>query len=120
MSQELVYDNSLQSAKNLASGLYLTHAACLLFTLGALSIIPLLINYVKREDSAGTFVYSHHNWQIRSFWWYVVWMGAGWLLAVTLIGIPLAFVIWGVAWLWKAYRLIRGFLDLNNNKPMPG
>ncbi len=36
-----------------------------------------------------------------------------------MIGIPLAFVVWGVAWLWKAYRLLRGFLDLNNNTPVP-
>jgi uncharacterized membrane protein len=84
-----------------------------------LSILPLIFNYVKRPDSAGTMVYSHHSWMIRSFWFYVIWMVVGAVLFATIIGIPLAWLVWGVAWVWKAYRLIRGFLDLNGNKPMP-
>jgi len=47
----------------------------------------------------------------------IVWGVAG--LWSPLIGIPLAFLGWGVAWLWKAYRLLRGFIDLNNNTPVP-
>jgi uncharacterized membrane protein len=43
----------------------------------------------------------------------------GGLLFATVVGIPLAFVVWGAAWLWKAYRLLRGFFALNDNKPMP-
>ena len=64
MNQDLVLDSSLQSAKNLAWWLYLGHAASLVFSLGAFSFIPLIINYVKREDSVNTFVYSHHGWQL--------------------------------------------------------
>ncbi|RQO33295.1 hypothetical protein DBR37_13870 [Herminiimonas sp. KBW02] len=119
MNQDLVLDSSLQSAKNLAWWLYLGHAASLVFSLGAFSFIPLIINYVKREDAANTFVYSHHSWQIRSFWWYLVWMAVGGLLFMTIIGIPAAFLLWTVAWIWKLYRLIKGIVDLNDNKPMP-
>lgn len=119
MNQDLVLDSSLQSAKNLAWWLYLGHAASLVFSLGAFSFIPLIINYVKREDSANTFVYSHHGWQIRSFWWYLVWMAVGGVLFMTIVGIPAAFLLWAVAWLWKLYRLIKGIVDLNDNKPMP-
>jgi uncharacterized membrane protein len=119
MNQDLVLDSSLQSAKNLAWWLYLGHAASLVFSLGAFSFIPLIINYVKREDSANTFVYSHHGWQIRSFWWYLVWMAVGGVLFMTIVGIPAAFLLWTVAWLWKLYRLIKGIVDLNDNKPMP-
>jgi uncharacterized membrane protein len=119
MPQDLVLDNNLQSAKTLAWWLYLFHAASFLFTLGAISFIPLIANYVKRDETGATFVHSHHTWQIRSFWWYLFWMVLGAVLFVTIIGIPLAWLIWGGAWLWKAYRLIRGFLDLNNNQPMP-
>lgn len=119
MNQNLVLDSSLQSAKNLAWWLYLGHAASLVFSLGAFSFIPLIINYVKREDSANTFVYSHHGWQIRSFWWYLVWMALGGVLFMTIVGIPAAFLLWTVAWLWKLYRLIKGIVDLNDNKPMP-
>lgn len=119
MMHELVLDTQLQSRKNLAWWLYLFHAASLVFSMGAFGWIPLIISYLKRDDAAGTFVYSHHTWQIRSFWWYVVWMILGGLLFATVIGIPLAYLVWGVAWLWKAYRLLRGFFALNDNKPMP-
>lgn len=117
--QELVLDTQLQSRKNLAWWLYLFHAASLVFSLGAFSWIPLIISYLKRPDAAGTFVYSHHGWQIRSFWWYIVWMALGGLLWLTIIGIPLAMVVFFLAWVWKAYRLLRGFFALNDNKPMP-
>lgn len=58
-------------------------------------------------------------WQIRSFWWHVFWVVVGAIMWITLIGIPVALLVWGLAWLWKAYRLVRGFIDLNNNNPMP-
>ena len=119
MAQELVFDNQTRSAKDWAFWLYLGHGLSIFFTLGAASFIPLILNYVKRDDSAGTFVHSHHGWMIRSFWWYLVWMVAGGAVALTFIGIPLAFVIWCAAWLWKAYRLIKGIVDLNENRPMP-
>lgn len=119
MSNELVFDSGVNSAKNLAWWLYIGHAASFLFSLGMFSFIPLIINYVKRDDAAGTFVHSHHTWQIRSFWWYLAWMLLGAVLFMTIIGIPLAWLVWVGAWLWKAYRLLKGILDLNANKPMP-
>lgn len=119
MAQELVFDTGLQSRKNLAWWLYIFHGLSLAFSMGAFSWIPLIISYLKRADAAGTFVYSHHNWQIRSFWWYVIWMVIGAALFVTVIGMPLAWLVWTVAWLWKAYRLLKGLLALNDNQPMP-
>ncbi len=119
MTQDLVFDSKLDSAKNLAWWLYLFHGLSVVFSLGLLSFIPLIINYIKRDDALDTFVYSHHNWQIRSFWWYLIWMVVGGALFITVIGIPFAFLVWTVAWLWKAYRLIKGLLDLNDNKAMP-
>ncbi|HEY0588627.1 MAG TPA: DUF4870 domain-containing protein [Pseudoduganella sp.] len=118
MAQELVYDSQTQSAKDWAFWLYLGHGLSVFFTLGAASFIPLILNYIKRDDSAGTFVHSHHGWMIRSFWWYLVWMAVGWALFITLLGIPLAWLIWVGAWLWKIYRLIRGITALNSNAPV--
>lgn len=119
MSQELVFDSKVQSGKNLAWWLYLLHSCSFLFSLGLFSWIPLILNYVKKEDVAGTFVHSHHRWQIRSFWWYMIWMFIGGVLFMTVIGIPLAWLVFTGAWVWKAYRLIKGFVYLNDNKPMP-
>ncbi len=119
MNQELVLDSTVQSNKQFVWWLYVFHGASLVLTLGMISWIPLIINYIKRDETIGTFLYSHHQWQIRSFWWYLVWMAIGGLLFATLIGIPLAALIWGGAWIWKAYRIIKGFLDLDANRPMP-
>ena len=95
------------------------HAVSFVFSLGLFSIIPVIINYIQRPGTEGTFVHSHHTWMIRSFWWYVVWVAVGGILFATLIGIPVAWLVWGGAWIWKAYRLIVGFIRLNNNEVAP-
>lgn len=119
MTQDIYFDIDFESKKTLLWWLYLLHGLSLVFSLGAFSFIPLIMNYIKRDATSGTFLRSHHSWQIRSFWWYLLWMATGGLLFVTIIGIPLAALIWFAAWVWKAYRLIRGFTDLRDNRPMP-
>ncbi len=110
---------NLDDAKNSARMLYFVHGLTFFFSLGLLSLIPLFINYSKRPETEGTFVHTHHTWMIHSFWWFAIWMVIGGVLFITIIGMPLAFLVWGVVWLWKAYRLIRGFIDLNTNSSMP-
>ena len=117
-NEPVVLDAKILAIKNLAWWLYIAHAASLIFALGGLSWIPLIVSYLKRDDAAGTFVYSHHTWQIRSFWWYLGWMTLACVLMFTIIGIPLGLLIWGFAWLWKAYRMVKGIIDLNDNKPI--
>ena len=123
MSQEIVYERGVEDAKQFARILYVAHALTFIFSAGMLSILVLIVNYVKRPDTAGTMVYSHHTWMIRSFWWYAIWFAIAtvifFTLGLILIGLPIAWGIWGLAWIWMAYRIIRGFMDLNNNKPMP-
>ena len=97
----------------------LPSAVCFLLTLGILSFVPLVMNYLARPKAAHTFVYSHHTWQIRSFWWYFVWGCTGSVLFVTFIGIPGALIVWILAWGWYAYRLIAGFTTLDKHLPMP-
>jgi uncharacterized membrane protein len=123
MSQELVYERGVEDAKQFARILYVAHALTFFFSAGMLSILVLIVNYIKRPDTAGTMVYSHHTWMIRSFWWYAIWFAIAtvifFTLGLILIGLPIAWGIWGIAWIWMAYRIIRGFMDLNNNRPMP-
>ncbi len=125
MTPATVLDEKVQSIKQLAWWLYLMHGASLVLGLGMLSWIPLIVSYLKRDSAAGTFVYSHHSWQIRTFWWSFGLCVLGFLLFLTLVGIPLALLIWFGTWLWAAYRIVKGFLDLNDNKavgayPMTG
>jgi uncharacterized membrane protein len=119
MAFETVFDDQLQANKDFVWWMYLFHGLCLVFSLGLLSCLPLIANYIKRDETRGTFVYSHHRWQIRSFWFYLLWLFVGGVLWITIIGMPVAVLIWTGAWIWKAYRIIKGWLDLSNNKAMP-
>ncbi len=89
------------------------------FLTGWPSIIAVIINYVKRGDVRGTFLDSHFSWQIRTFWWAVLWVLLAGLLIMTVIGIPVAWVIAVATGVWVLYRIARGWLALLSRKPMP-
>src|SRR5688500_543100 len=93
------------------------------FLTGWPSIIAVIINYVKRNDVRGTYLDSHFSWQIRTFWYAMLWaiiigvMGA--LLAIVIVG----FAIWIIGFfalgIWAIYRIARGWLHLKDRQPMP-
>ena len=82
---------------------------------GITAIVGVIINYVKREDAAGTLYESHFDWQIRTFWWGLVWSVVGFIL---LFAFGLGLLVWFVAGIWALYRVIKGFLKLNDNQPV--
>jgi uncharacterized membrane protein len=82
------------------------------------SIIAVILNYVKRSEADGTWLESHYRWQIRTFWFAVLWFLIALLLFFTLIGIPLAGVIFLVITAWVIYRIARGWLRLRDHLPM--
>lgn len=89
------------------------------FLTGWPSLIAVVLSYVKRGEARGTFLESHFRWQIRTFWFALLWLLMALLLAVTLIGIPLAFMLALVAGLWVLYRVVRGWLNLNDRRALP-
>jgi uncharacterized membrane protein len=106
-------DEQLASLKSLTTVIYGLYALSLIF--GVTSIIAIVLNYIKKDDARGTWLESHFAWQIRTFWWSLVWFVLGWLTFLILIG----WVVWGVAFVWFVYRIAKGWLNLNDNKPMP-
>jgi len=89
------------------------------FITGWPSIIAVIINYMKRSETRGSYLESHFRWQIRTFWFALLWVVISTLLAITVIGLPLAFILaWG-AGLWVLYRIGRGLLRLLDSKAMP-
>jgi len=92
------------------------------FVFGIPSIIAVIMNYAYRDSARGTFLESHFRWQIRTFWFAALWIMIGAMLFVTLfivlIGIPMAWMIWIAAGLWVIYRVARGWLTLQDRKPM--
>jgi uncharacterized membrane protein len=89
------------------------------FLTGWPSIIAVILNYVKRSDTRGTYLESHFRWQIRTFWFTVLWILIAGLLAITVIGIPVAIALVLVIGLWVLYRMLRGVLRLMDDRPMP-
>jgi uncharacterized membrane protein len=90
------------------------------FLTGWPSIIAVILNYVKRSDARGTWLESHFRWQIRTFWFGLLWVTLCVLFVVFTLGIgiliawvPLAFV--GA---WFIYRIARGWLALLDHRPM--
>ena len=89
------------------------------FLFGWPSIIAVIINYITRGNADGTWLESHWRWQLRTFWYAAAWAAAAMLLFFTFFGIPMALVIWGVLSLWLLYRVLRGWIALTGERPMP-
>ena len=88
------------------------------FVFGVPSIIAVILNYVRQPDVRGTFLESHFRWQIRTFWFALLWIVIAMMLFVTLIGIPLAWIVCIAAGIWVIYRVTHGWLTLQDRKPM--
>jgi uncharacterized membrane protein len=82
------------------------------------SIAAVVLNYVKRGDARGTWVESHYRWQIRTFWFALLWFCVGWLFIVTIIGALVGIPILIALTVWLIYRIARGWMRLSDRRPM--
>ena len=101
-----------KSAKNVTTIIYALYAAS--FLIGITAIVAIVMNYIKKEDVAGTFLESHFRWQIRTFWFGMLWGMLGVITFVLVIG----WFVLIVNGIWIIYRIAKGWLRLNDNKPM--
>ena len=99
-------------------GIISTAAVVTAFLTGWPSILAVVLNYAKRAEARGTYLESHFSWQIRTFWAALGWFVLAVFLFVTVVGIPFAFLIIIATGLWVLYRIIRGWLALNDGKPV--
>jgi uncharacterized membrane protein len=107
-----VSNDKLASLKQLTMITYILYALSAL--VGLTAIVAIVINYIKREEAAGTIYESHFTWQIRTFWWSLLWAVVG--LATIIVGI--GFLVLMADSVWVIYRIVKGFLNWNDNKPM--
>jgi uncharacterized membrane protein len=93
------------------------------FLFGWPSIIAVIINYVKRGEVRGTWLESHFNWQIRTFWFALLWAAIVAVVSLPLTLVIIGFGTWvlgmGILGLWAIYRIARGWLRLNDHQAMP-
>jgi uncharacterized membrane protein len=81
-----------------------------------LLLVAFIIDMVKRDDAAGTWQESHFSWRIRT----VLWAGALYVLTLPLWLLVLpGWLAWGLISIWFLYRVVRGWLNLGSNQPMP-
>jgi uncharacterized membrane protein len=80
------------------------------------------MNYARQSDARGTFLESHFRWQIRTFWFALLWV-----IVVLALSLPLMLIVIGffTAWIgfvllgiWVIYRIVRGWLALREHRPV--
>ena len=90
------------------------------FVMGVPSIIAVIMNYIKRSEASGTWLESHFRWQIRTFWFGLLWAALSLAFVVMTLGIGLI-VVWiplGLLTIWFIYRVARGWVALSSHRPM--
>jgi uncharacterized membrane protein len=117
---------------NWTQAIYALHALSLLigilgaativgaFLIGWPSLIAVILNYVKRSEARGTWLESHFRWQIRTFWYGLLWVSLCIIFVVMTLGIGLL-IVWvpiGIVSLWFVYRIARGWLALREGRVM--
>jgi uncharacterized membrane protein len=129
---ELTIDRASGSLVTWTHAIYALHAFSLLtgilgaatvvgaFLTGWPSIIAVILNYVKKSEVRGTWLESHFRWQIRTFWFGLLWIGLCLcFIVMTLgIGILIAWLPMMIVGIWFIYRVARGWLALNDGRPM--
>ena len=98
--------------RKLAGLVYGLQAASML--VGVTLFAGVIINYLRRGQVAGTWLESHFTWQIRTFWWSLAWCVLGIATAIVVVGI---FILIGSG-VWFVYRIVRGWIELNEGRPM--
>lgn len=126
------HDQAMQSLRSWTNVIYLLHATSIAmgilstatiisaFLTGWPSIIAVILNYVKRSEVRGTWLDSHFRWQIRTFWYGLLWTSLCILAVIVTLGIGLL-IVWiplAIITIWFIYRVIKGWLALSNGRPM--
>lgn len=89
-----------------------------LFTL--IGIVGVINAYVSRAHAHGTWLESHVDWLIHTFWWSVLGLGICWFLAASIIGWPLVLVVWAATMLWVTYRVVKGYMRFHRSEAISG
>ncbi|MFA5701856.1 MAG: hypothetical protein WC913_11330 [Desulfuromonas sp.] len=101
-----------KSGKNITAIIYALYAAS--FLVGITAVAAIIMNYLKKDDVAGTFLESHFRWQMRTFWFGLLWGVFGTITFHLVVG----WLIFMGNGIWILYRIVKGWLRLNDNKPM--
>lgn len=123
VSVEDVDENKLSENKSITHLVYALQAAS--FLIGITLIVAVIVNYLKMREVRGSWLESHFRWQLRTFWYSLLWTGLALLVLlalflstqnlILLFGVSFVFLIVAV---WVIYRIARGWLALSSEKAM--
>ncbi|MEM1230771.1 MAG: hypothetical protein AAGI15_09560 [Pseudomonadota bacterium] len=82
------------------------------------SIVAVILNYIKRGDARGSWLESHYSWQIRTFWFALLWFLVSVAMIMTVLLAPVGIILLILMTVWIVYRIGRGWLRLNDRRPM--
>lgn len=102
----------LEKERNITHIIYLLQALSFIF--GITAVAAIILNYIKMEDVRGTWLDSHFRWQIRTFWFGLLWAVLGFFTVIIGIG----FIILFIDGVWIIYRIVKGWLRLYENREM--
>ncbi|QJR14142.1 DUF4870 family protein [Usitatibacter palustris] len=92
------------------------------FTAWILAVVAIIMGIVKSDDIRGTYLESHVRWLSRTFWFGLLWIVVAcvltWILIISLVGILVAWIPGLALFVWYIYRVIKGWLTLNDGKPI--
>jgi uncharacterized membrane protein len=112
MTETALVETDEKKLRDIALAVYV--AQTIGFLIWPTWIVGVVINYLKIGEVRNTWLETHFNWQIRTFWFVL----AGWLLAWLLTIIKIGFIVGIAITIWAIYRVVKGWLALNERKPM--
>jgi uncharacterized membrane protein len=116
---EIEHETGRPVSTTTAQILYVMHAIAP-FTYWTLAVVAVIIGAISRDSVRGTFLETHYAYLGRTFWWSLLWLVIFTVVfVISLVGIFLLFIPWGILTIWYLYRVIRGWLRLNNGLPAP-
>ena len=109
------------------------------FTAGLLWIVPIVMNYTKRHDADNSWLATHFDWQIKTFWYSIFFFAISVIMLVVAVGglgvsvlaesgngaigsillTGLGLIIMAFTVIWHLYRIVRGWIALTDNRPVP-
>lgn len=111
------------------------------FTAGLTWIIPVFMNYYKRKEADGTWLATHFDWQLKTFWYQFLMLvlagfmaffgagsGIGWIVgiisdansaslgfgAIVLLMFSIILVVF--SFIWHLYRIVKGWIALSDRR----
>ena len=78
------------------------------------AILGVILNYIKDDDTRGSWLQSHFRWQKNTFWYGLLWIVLGTLTTPIFIG----YAVLGLVSIWLIYRIAKGWIYLVDGKEL--